>query len=593
MANYYATTRSCSLSASHPELVEVPAGDWEKKTWDEQPADQETKRVWGLNLNLDLQAGERATERLPTLVLKPPPEEVDWFEAIEALNKGDALTVVEYCASASQLLRRLAALPGNDELQTDVALTPALAQHAGYETWEGNHLQVRWAIAHRCGSGIASFLRDHAGFLVRLAPILGSTNLREWHVACKRKGRGRRSVAADDGQAIQEEALCIGRHCYAAVAHIRQLARLHDPHQTELDASSGEHDLNPFANGEPFSGRGAGADITSFLMHHAGVLDRLAAALKPVDPKQWHLVFVRKSRGRRSDPVRDMFKDSAALLNLRVETRRARGKQDSAIKALEGRISRAELFRAKKRHADRPRNPGKSWYLNAWGPPSKTARRPHLIWNISWDSTITDKSRPHRYKLQIDRNWQKDLSMGMDVYGKAPISGYGKYFRNQVWFWHPLAEICKLAAPEITGRCKNWHNNDGAGLDRNCAIKLAKKLDKLRKDGTINTMCRELLLEWRFATCPICLGSGVMKVTKTNIQEYHTKIDREMAAEAIKETMIAVTINDEREGHLEPCECCHGVGLLNPASTPHYRASEDNVREFAAFCRDSGGFEIW
>jgi hypothetical protein len=45
MANYYATTRSCSLSASHPELVEVPAGDWEKKTWDEQPADQETKRV--------------------------------------------------------------------------------------------------------------------------------------------------------------------------------------------------------------------------------------------------------------------------------------------------------------------------------------------------------------------------------------------------------------------------------------------------------------------------------------------------------------------------------------------------------------------
>src|SRR5215813_12328976 len=50
--------------------------------------------------------------------------------------------------------------------------------------------------------------------------------------------------------------------------------------------------------------------------------------------------------------------------------------------------------------------------------------------------------------------------MGMDVYGKVPVSECGKYFRDQVRWWHPLATICKLAAPEIAGSCKNWHSND-------------------------------------------------------------------------------------------------------------------------------------
>jgi hypothetical protein len=29
--------------------------------------------------------------------------------------------------------------------------------------------------------------------------------------------------------------------------------------------------------------------------------------------------------------------------------------------------------------------------------------------------------------------------MGMDVYGKEPKSDKGEYFRNNVWWWRPLA----------------------------------------------------------------------------------------------------------------------------------------------------------
>ena len=31
--------------------------------------------------------------------------------------------------------------------------------------------------------------------------------------------------------------------------------------------------------------------------------------------------------------------------------------------------------------------------------------------------------------------------MGMDVYGRRPKSERGEYFRNNIWWWHPLADF--------------------------------------------------------------------------------------------------------------------------------------------------------
>jgi len=31
--------------------------------------------------------------------------------------------------------------------------------------------------------------------------------------------------------------------------------------------------------------------------------------------------------------------------------------------------------------------------------------------------------------------------MGFDIYGSSPKSEKGKYFRNSVWWWRPLAEF--------------------------------------------------------------------------------------------------------------------------------------------------------
>lgn len=65
--------------------------------------------------------------------------------------------------------------------------------------------------------------------------------------------------------------------------------------------------------------------------------------------------------------------------------------------------------------------------------------------------------------------------MGMDVTGKAPTSERGEYFRNNVWWWHPLWDYCCEVAPEIIDSqlARAGHFNDGSGLDADGASRLA------------------------------------------------------------------------------------------------------------------------
>lgn len=76
--------------------------------------------------------------------------------------------------------------------------------------------------------------------------------------------------------------------------------------------------------------------------------------------------------------------------------------------------------------------------------------------------------------------------MGMDIYGKAPRSDAGKYFRNNVWWWHPLAFMIEELCPTEAAPCKSWHTNDGEGLNDEQAKALADKLDSLLQDGIVH-----------------------------------------------------------------------------------------------------------
>jgi hypothetical protein len=151
--------------------------------------------------------------------------------------------------------------------------------------------------------------------------------------------------------------------------------------------------------------------------------------------------------------------------------------------------------------------------------------------------------------------------MGMDISGKKPVSETGSYFRNNVWWWRPLWQYCHSSAPELIDRetFDSGTYNEGAGLNAYDAAKLGVKLLVLVEDGSCATYKRE----------------------------------RDLWLESLKDDNCSRCNNNNRGyNKKKECKSCDGKGTQDNWNK-HYPFHEDNVKEFADFCIDSGGFEIW
>jgi hypothetical protein len=155
--------------------------------------------------------------------------------------------------------------------------------------------------------------------------------------------------------------------------------------------------------------------------------------------------------------------------------------------------------------------------------------------------------------------------MGMDVYGRKPIKKSGEYFRNNVWYWHPLWNYCELSHPEIAGKVKDGHSNSGDGLNAEDALKLGLLLLQDIENGSAqkyDESYKAYLDSLDKETCDNCLGTGIAK--------YNIELSQPL----------------ERECHL-----CDGAGKRDPW-VKNYPFDIDNLKEFATFCINSGGFNI-
>ena len=157
--------------------------------------------------------------------------------------------------------------------------------------------------------------------------------------------------------------------------------------------------------------------------------------------------------------------------------------------------------------------------------------------------------------------------MGMDVYGKKATSEEGKYFRNNVWWWRPLANYCQAVAPTIAKKCKHWHTNDGAGLKASDALLLAGMLEAEVESGRCAAYEKEYEAE-RAAlpkeTCELCYGTGC----RTDEVGKKNGLDKPGG-----------------------CNGCEGTGQKESWDAG-YPFSVDNVKEFITFLNHCGGFEI-
>ncbi len=165
--------------------------------------------------------------------------------------------------------------------------------------------------------------------------------------------------------------------------------------------------------------------------------------------------------------------------------------------------------------------------------------------------------------------------MGMDVYGKKPKNEAGKYFRNNVWWWHPLADYIIEQHPDLAAGCEYWHSNDGGGLNARKAVKLADAWTPIWSPGRWRSMPWSMPRRW-----PLCLARSAPCAPVRAFAPMRSACSTATTSRGIRRRVAAGATG------------ARGIGTRDPWAAS-YPFDVDNVREFATFVRASGGFEIW
>ena len=139
-------------------------------------------------------------------------------------------------------------------------------------------------------------------------------------------------------------------------------------------------------------------------------------------------------------------------------------------------------------------------------------------------------------------------------------SNPGVYFRNNCWWWRPLWNYCYAIADDIISEelFESGHSNSGAGLNDKDAKILGKRLlQQIREGRTIKYQAsyEQYLNDLPDNVCSRCNG------------------------------------NNKGHNKMKDCKLCNGTGKSTNFNK-HYPFDVDNVKEFAEFCIESGGFEI-
>jgi hypothetical protein len=190
--------------------------------------------------------------------------------------------------------------------------------------------------------------------------------------------------------------------------------------------------------------------------------------------------------------------------------------------------------------------------------------------------------------------------MGMDVYGIAPTAPEGVYFRRNFCGWRPIANFIIETQPKIAALLRpgsmyddvpgeptvdSWHYNAGNWLDAESSLKLADALDEMLTGSEAEAYVKfrdATLKRLPYEMCDRCQGTGMRShVCSRRLNPVDLEI--------LEEEGFAPRFPGF--GETDCCNKCSGAGSI-PNSETHYYLSVEDVREFSAFARASGGFLI-
>ena len=173
--------------------------------------------------------------------------------------------------------------------------------------------------------------------------------------------------------------------------------------------------------------------------------------------------------------------------------------------------------------------------------------------------------------------------MGMDVYGIKPKTQKGEYFRNNVWYWHPLWDYCCSVDSSLIQKVPNAHSNVGDGLDAIESRKLGFLIKATVQDGSAEKYVQDYYenmekLEPRLCRCTINAPKNELLTIMLSGLIYAPEGDNPFPNYDIKDPD-------------SDCNLCSGSGKL-PNYGCNYHITLDNISSFADFLIDCGGFQI-
>jgi len=146
----------------------------------------------------------------------------------------------------------------------------------------------------------------------------------------------------------------------------------------------------------------------------------------------------------------------------------------------------------------------------------------------------------------------------------------GEYYRNNVWWWRPLAQYIITYTGCVEERhAERWAYNDGHKVIEQEAKAIAKQLKHLIETGHAKKHAEEYEKERKKA-------ENFNKKVQKELEAFEKKVGKDKAP------------NDYSKEDKKKWDSI----WEKKSWTANYPFSVENVKEFAEFCEDSGGFTI-
>ena len=178
---------------------------------------------------------------------------------------------------------------------------------------------------------------------------------------------------------------------------------------------------------------------------------------------------------------------------------------------------------------------------------------------MDWDKPTTEEERKEHFKK-------------LDEYEKEVV---GDYFRSNVWWWRPLASYVITYTGCVDEKdAEMWSTNDGHEVDDETAQQIHNQLQVLIESGHTQKFQDDYEKE------------------RVKAEKHNDKVEKELKkfCDSVEKKLGKTNLapNDFPKADKDKWDEIYNKKLWSAS----YPFSVEHVKEFAEFCRYSGGFRI-